>query len=34
MRLRYCLVEYEQSDIESVRLDWLAHTPICKIESC
>jgi len=27
-------VEFEQSSIESVRLDWLAHTPICKIESC
>jgi len=20
--------------IEGVRLDWLAHTPVCKIESC
>jgi len=27
-----CLVEYEQSSI-GVRLDWLAHTPVCKIES-
>ena len=33
IRLRECLVEYEQSSIE-VRLDWLAHTPVCKIESC
>jgi len=29
------VVEYEQSSIESVlRLDWLTHTPVCKIESC
>jgi len=34
MKLRLCLVEYEQSSIESVRLDRLAHTPVCKIESC
>jgi len=29
MRLSSCLVEYEESSIESVRLDWLAawHTP-------
>jgi len=26
MRLRLCLVEYQQSSIESVRLDWLAYT--------
>jgi len=32
-RLRHCL-EYEKSSIESVRLNWLAHTPVCKIESC
>ena len=29
-----CRVEYEQWSIESVRLDWLAHPPVCKIESC
>jgi len=34
MKLRSCLVEYERSIIESVRLDWLTHTPVCKIESC
>jgi len=34
MRLRECLVKYEQSSIESVRLDWLAHNRVCKIESC
>ena len=28
-----CLVEYEQSSV-GVQLDWLAHTPACKIESC
>jgi len=28
------LVEYDQSSIEKVRLDWLAHDPVCKIESC
>jgi len=28
------LVEYEQSSIESLRLDWLEYTPVCKIESC
>jgi len=22
-----CLIEYEQSSLEGVRLDWLAHTP-------
>ena len=33
MRLRLCVVEYEQSSI-GVQLDWLAHTPACKIESC
>jgi len=32
-RLRECLVKYEQSSI-GVRLDWLAHTRVCKIESC
>jgi len=32
VRLR-CLNEYEQSSI-GMRLDWLAHTPVCKIESC
>jgi len=26
MRLRLCLVEYEQSSIEIVRLEWLQHT--------
>ena len=34
MRLRWCLVEYEQSSIEYVWLDRLPHTPVCKIESC
>jgi len=34
MKLHLCLVEYEQSSIESVRLDRLAHTLVCKIESC
>ena len=34
MRLRWCLVEYEQSSIESVRLDMLVHIPVCKVESC
>jgi len=34
MRLGWCLVEYEQSSVERVRLDWLAHTLVCKIESC
>jgi len=34
MRLRLCLVEYEQSSIESVRLDWLARTTVCKVECC
>jgi len=34
MRLRWCYVEYEQSSIESVSLDRMAHTPVCKIESC
>jgi len=33
IRLRECLVEYEQSSI-GVRLDWLAHNRVCKIESC
>jgi len=33
IRLRECLVKYEQSSI-GVRLDWLAHTRVCKIESC
>ena len=33
IKLRQCL-QYEQSSRESVRLDWLAHTPVCKIESC
>jgi len=28
------LVEYEQSSIEKLWLDWLAHTSVCKIESC
>jgi len=23
-----------QSSIEGVQLDWLAHTPVCEIESC
>jgi len=27
-------LEYEQSSIESVRLDLLAHTPVYKMESC
>ena len=26
MRLRLCLVEYEQLSIEIVRLEWLEHT--------
>jgi len=26
-------VEYEQSSI-GMRLDWRAHIPVCKIESC
>ena len=34
MGLHWCLVEHEQSSIESVRLDSLTHTPVCKIESC
>jgi len=34
MRLRWCLVEYEQSSIESVWLDRLAHIPVCKNKSC
>jgi len=33
MRLRWCLVEYQQSSIQSVGLVWLAHTPVWKIES-
>ena len=33
MRLHECLVQYEKSSI-GVRLDCLAHTPVCKIESC
>ena len=28
------IVEYEQSSIEKVRLDWLVYIPFCKIESC
>jgi len=27
-------VEYEQSSVESVQLNWLMLTPVCKIESC
>jgi len=27
-------VKYEQLSIEGVRLDWLAHTLVCKIEFC
>ena len=34
MRLRWWLVDYEQSSIEKVRLDWLAHILVCKVESC
>jgi len=30
MRLRWCLFEYEQSSIETVRLDWLAHTQVAR----
>jgi len=33
MRLHWCLVEYEQWST-GVRVDWLAHTPVCKIVSC
>jgi len=33
IRLRECLVKYEQSSI-GVRLECLAHTPVWKIESC
>jgi len=32
--IRLHLIEYKQSSIEGVPLDWLAHTPVCKIESC
>jgi len=28
------LVEYEHWNTESVRLDWLEHNPVGKIESC
>jgi len=33
IRLRKCRVECEQSSV-GVWLDWLVHTPACKIESC
>jgi len=28
------LIKYEQLSIEGVRLDWLAHNLVCKIEFC
>jgi len=34
MRLPYNLVEYEQSSMEKVRLDWVTHNPVRKMESC
>jgi len=31
--LRYCLIEYKQSSIEGVQLDWLAHINYTRIEN-